>query len=126
MSEAPAVLDLTVYQGAYWSQTLLWKDEAGNVIDLTGYTARMQIRKTVDATDVVKEITDGSGITLGPNTTPTPDYTILLELQADETAALPATLDDHKWKYDLELVPPGGKVVRLAMGKLIVSLEVTR
>lgn len=129
MSQAPGVEDLTVYQGAYWAQQLLWKDEAGSPVDVSGYTARMQIRRTIDATDVLLELTtENGGITLGPSPVPpaAPDYNILLEIQAAATATLPATLDDHKWRYDLELVPAGGKVVRLLMGKLVVSLEVTR
>lgn len=126
MSAEPAVLDLEVFQGAYWSQRLVYQDSDEQPIDLTGYTARMQVRRAVDADgDPIIELTTGNGrITLGD---PDPDDgVILLEIDADDTAELPATPFDRKWKYDLELVPAGGEVRRLVMGKFVVSLEVTR
>jgi len=126
VSAEPALLDLEVFQGAYWSQRLVYEDSAGDPINLTDYTARMQVRRTVDETgDPIVELTTGNGrITLG-DPTPT-DGVVLLELEADDTADLPATPSDRKWRYDLELVPAGGEVRRLTMGKFVVSLEVTR
>lgn len=125
MSAEPALLDLEVFQGAYWSQRLVYEDSNGDPINLTGYTARMQVRRTVDeGGDPIIELTTGAGITLG-DPTPT-DGVVLLEISADDTADLPATPSDRKWRYDLELVPAGGEVRRLIMGKFVVSLEVTR
>ncbi len=125
MAEEPAVQELEVFQGAYWSQRLVWKDANDDPIDLTGFTARMQVRRTVDETgEPLLELTDGDGITLG-EADPT-DGVILLELEATQTAALPATPSDRKWRYDLELVPSDAHVRRLMMGKFVVSLEVTR
>lgn len=128
MSVQPAALDLEIFQGAYWSQQILWEDSDGNPVDLTGYTARMQIRKKVTSADELIQLTTGAGITLALVEDPpgTPVYNILLELTATQTAALPATPFDHKWYYDLELVPAGGAVRRLAMGRADVSPEVTR
>lgn len=137
MSVNPATHDLTVYQGAYWSQTILWKDSAGDPVDVTGYAAEMQIRRNYE--DETPELTlqtnpkvgggVGNGrITLGLVEDPpgTPLYNILLEIEAGATEDLLATVSDRRWRYDLELVPAGGEVRRLMMGKLIVSLEVTR
>jgi hypothetical protein len=125
VSAEPAVQNLEVFQGAYWSQRLEWQDSGGSPIDLTGYTARMQVRKTIEADDVVIELTTANGrITLG-DPLPT-DGVILLEIEATATDDLPATLSDRKWRYDLELIPAGGQVRRLMMGKFVVSLEVTR
>lgn len=137
MSAEPAVHDIEVFQGAYWSQALLWKDGDGNPVDLTGYTAEMQVRRSF--TDPTPEIVlqtnpkvgGGAGngrITLGLVEDPpgTPLYNILLEIEATATAALEATPSDRRWRYDLELVPPGGQVRRLLMGRFKVSLEVTR
>lgn len=43
-------LDLKV--GASFYLQIMWEDDAGNPVDLSGYTtARMQLRKTVDAID---------------------------------------------------------------------------
>lgn len=116
--------DLEMDQGAYWSQLIDWKDEDENPIDLTNYTARMQIRRKVQSQSSLIELTTSNGrITLGGTA-----GTILLAIEADDTAALPATPFDHRWYYDLELLPAGDEdlVVRLMQGRIVVSPEVTR
>jgi hypothetical protein len=113
---------LNIDQGAYWSQEILWEDSNGDPVNLTGYTARMQIRKRVtDASAVIELTTTNGRITLGGAA-----GTILLTIAAADTAALPATPTDKRWFYDLELVPAGGQVVRLLQGRVLVSPEVTR
>ena len=128
MSVEPGILNIEIFQGAYWSQQLLWEDAAGDPVDLAGYTARMMIRRKVLSVDPLIGLTDGAGITLALVEDPpgTPVYNILLEISAADTADLPATPTDHRWYYDLELVPAGGQVRRLLMGRAIVSPEVTR
>lgn len=119
---AAAEQNLEMDQGAYWSKLISWTDESDLPVDVTGYTARMQIRKKVDSRSSLLDLTTENGrITLGGTA-----GTILLEIEAEDTAELPATPTDHRWSYDLEMVPAGGKVVRLMQGKLIVSPEVTR
>lgn len=115
--------NFTIEQGAYWSQELLYKQSNETPVDLTGFTARMQIRKKVTSgSPLISLDSDPSGgITLGGNA-----GTILLEISAEDTAALPATPSDHKWVYDLELVPSDDHVIRLIQGHITVSLEVTR
>lgn len=87
-------------------------------VDLTGYTARMQMRTAVGATDVLVDLTtENSGITLDAAT-----GEITLSMSATDTAAL-------AWRqavYDLELVAPSGFVTRLAEGSVQVTPEVTR
>ncbi len=126
-----AIQNLDIDQGSYWSQSLLWKDAAGDVVDLTGYTARMSVRREVTDGDpaVISLTTANSRITLGlVEDTPggTPLYNILLELAAADTAALPTGNEKSVWRYDLEMVPAGGQVHRLIQGKFIVHPEVTR
>ena len=126
MSVEPAVVDLEVFQGAYWSQRLLFKDETDTPIDFTDYTARMHVRRTVDAggDPIIALTTENGRITIGE---PDPDDgVVLLEIEAAATDDLPATPSDRRWRYDLELVPAGGQVERRLMGKFVVSLEVTR
>lgn len=125
----PGVTDLTCFQGAQFVQRLEWKDDQDppQPIDLTGYTARMQVRRLRNSDEILLELTTADGrITLG-DPTPT-DGVIILEIDATDTAALPATPSDRKWRYDLELIPGGDPeaVRRLLMGKFIVDLEVTR
>lgn len=126
MTVVPGSLDFACYQGAEFREALNWTDSDGNQIDLTGYTARMQVRKTVDSEDVLLELTTANGrIDLTPVVGP-PEYNVLLVVEAADTAALQATPFDRKWRYDLELVPAGGEVVRMLKGKFVVDLEVTR
>lgn len=129
MAAEPADQDLNLYQGAYWSEQILWKDADNVVMNLAGYTARMQIRRKVTSTVTLISLTTENGrITLGTVEDPpgTPVYNILLEIDAADTEDLPATPTDRRWYYDLELIPAGGEVRRLMMGRIVVSPEVTR
>lgn len=120
-----AVTDLTVEQGATFRSLLYWTDENDQPIDLTGFTARMQVRRTVEATDIEAELTtENGGITLGLVVGP-PPYNIELLLTAAQTEALDASASSKNWFYDLELVN-GSTVTRLMRGRFRVSLEVTR
>ena len=86
--------------------------------DLTGYTARMQIRETLESTTTLEELTTSNGgITLGGTA-----GTITLLLTATETAAL--TFETAV--YDLEIVSGAGVVTRLMHGKVVLVDEVTR
>lgn len=96
----PAKLKLTIYQGATFRKRLRWTDKAtGAPIDLTGCTARMQVRAEVDSPTVQLNLTtENGGITLG-GTSGTVD---LLSAETD-TAAM--QWDGGVW--DLEIVHPG-------------------
>ena len=110
--------DIQIKQGATFSLTATWKDSTGAAINLTGYTARMQVRLTYDAATTILSLTSGSEITLGGAA-----GTIDITVSATTTAGLTAP-----WAgaYDLELVSGGGVVTRLLEGSAIVSPEVTR
>ncbi len=111
-------LDLYIEQGATYAQPIVWKDSNGDAVDLTGYTARMQVRKTISATAVIIELTTENGrITLGGD-----NGTITLEITAEDTAAL----EQFAGVYDLELEASNGFVTRLLEGQVTVSKEVTR
>jgi hypothetical protein len=109
--------DIVIEQGATFSLPVVWKDSAGDPIDLTGWSARMQIRKSKRATDVLHEATStGGDIVLGDAA-----GTIVVTIEATDTAAF-------TWKrgvYDLELID-GTTVYRLLEGAVEVSPEVTR
>ena len=110
--------DITINQGATFELTITWKDSAGTAINLTGYTARMQVRETYSSTSTIVSLTSGSGITLGGAA-----GTIAILISATTTAALTAPFSGV---YDLELVSAGGVVTRLLQGAATVSPEVTR
>lgn len=109
-------LKLTIEQGATWRRRITW--EAGGVpVDLAGYTARMQIRKTHAAPTALLDLAVGSGIIITSAL-----GRIDVEITDGQTAALPA----GTWQYDLELYAPEGDVTRLLEGKCVVTPEVTR
>ena len=91
--------------------------EYNTPVNLTGYTARMQIRPTVDSATVLTTLTtENGGITIN-----TIDASITLNISATETAA-------YTWQtavYGLELVI-GTDVVPFANGTLTLVKEVTR
>lgn len=89
-------------------------------MDVSAYTARMQIRATQTSTTVLAELTtENGGIVLGA------DGTITLYLSAEATALLTFT----KAVYDLELIAPGSPAIvsRVFEGSVIMGRkEVTR
>jgi len=115
----PGYLDLSMYQGASWDYSLTWTT-GGTAVNLTGYSARMQIRESYDSTSLVMSLTSGTGITLGGTA-----GTILLAAAATATAGIDAT-PNKQYVYDLELVSGSGTVTRLVEGNVLVYPEVTR
>ena len=113
--------NFTCNQGATFSRTITWKDSANAAYTLTGYTARMHVRETVEnANTVITLTTANSRITLG-NTVSTKGQ-ITLTISAADTANLVPAI----YVYDLELVSSGGVVDRLIEGNFVVKAEVTR
>ena len=118
MTTKPGDYDFTIYQGATFSRQLTWKDESDTEVDLTGYTARLHIRESVDAESAfITLTTENGGIALGGAA-----GTITLSIIAASTAALTQT----SGVYDLELISGGGLVTRLMQGEILISKEVTR
>jgi len=116
--QAPGRLDMSCYQGASFDYTLTWQT-AGTPVNLSGYTARMQVRDGYDGGSAIVSLVSGTGISLGGTA-----GTIVVALTATETAAIDAT-PSGQYVYDLELVN-GATVTRLVEGTFIVSPEVTR
>jgi hypothetical protein len=116
--QAPGRLDMTCYQGASFDYTLTWQS-GGTPVNLSGYTARMQVRDGFDAGSAVVSLTSGTGITLGGTA-----GTILVALTPTQTAEIDGT-PSTQYLYDLELVS-GSTVTRLVEGNFFVYPEVTR
>ena len=92
--------------------------EYNQPVDLTGFSARMQIRAKLDDTAVIHELTsENSGILIN-NTT----KTITLQIPATTTT----TFTFQSAVYSLELVSSGGEVTQLVNGSLSLVREVTR
>lgn len=115
----PAKLKLTIYQGATFRKRLAWKAGKPAVpVDLTGCTARMQVRSEIESPVVLLALTtEDGGIALGGAA-----GTVDLYVSDEDTAAITWTAG----VYDLEIVHPSGEVTRLIQGSVSVSPEVTR
>lgn len=112
--------DINCEQGATLRRQIIWRDADGEPVDLTGYSARMHVRETVESSAIVLECTTENGrITLGGET-----GVILLEVEAMTMEEINAPFT---YRYDLELVVgPAPDVVRLIEGRFKVAAEVTR
>lgn len=115
---AAGTYDFEIEQGTTFNKEFLYKDVNDDPVNLSGYTARMQVRSTVSSADVLLSLTTENGrITMGGAA-----GTIDLDLTATDTAAI-------TWRrgvYDLEIVSSNGTVTRLLQGVITISREVTR
>ncbi|TXH14228.1 MAG: hypothetical protein E6R03_09740 [Hyphomicrobiaceae bacterium] len=109
--------NFTIEQGETFSRVITWNDSSNSPINLTGYTARMQIRKGGGAPELqISLTTGGGGIVLGGVA-----GTITITIPASDTA----TMDAKSYVYDLELVSGSGVVTKLLKGIVSVAREVT-
>jgi hypothetical protein len=109
--------DISAQQGSDYSVTLTYKDSNGAAVNLTGYTARMQVRRVASSPYVYLSLTSSSGMTLGGAA-----GTVAISIPAVALASIPA----GAYVYDVELVSAGGAVVKPIVGSFTVSAEVTR
>jgi hypothetical protein len=111
-------LNMVIEQGTTFNPVFTYRDENQSLIDLSGYTARMQIRLKRTSPSFIEELTTGNGkITLGGAA-----GTITLLLTDTETAAYTFT----SAVYDLELIDGSSAVTRLLQGTVTLSTEVTQ
>ena len=111
----PGTYNITCPQGATWDRTFT-VTVGGTKLNLTGYTAAMQVRESADATATLISLTNGSGITLG-GTAGTVDVVISSSVTAGVAAG--------SYSYDLEL-NSGSTITRLLEGSFNVTGNVTR
>jgi hypothetical protein len=115
----PAKRKLILYKGAKFDPGWTWK-AAGVPVDLTGCTARMQVRADVDSPDVLLDLTtENGGIILGGAA-----GTIDLWVGATDTTAI--TWDGGVWALDIQYATGPDDVDRLIEGSISVSPEVPR
>lgn len=113
-----ATLNLMLPQGATWSLSLTWRDSDDDPVNLAGYSAAMQVRRSYRSTSpAVLSLSSGSGITLGGAA-----GTIEVSVAAGTTE----DISTGKYVYDLELTSGGGQVTRLIEGTITVTPEVTQ
>lgn len=107
-------------QGADWFATFIYQDPNGTPINMTGYTAALQLRSyPQDETAVMTLTTENGGITITP---------LAGQVNVHATHLQTGVIDEGYYVYDLEVtdVNNGGTVTRLAQGQALISAEVTR
>jgi len=109
---------ITLYQGSTFRYTVLLEQPDGSPVDLTGATARMQVRPRAGSDEVFLALTnDNGGITITPL-----EGKLELYVPADATIG-------QTWRrgvYQLEVEYATGDVYRYLEGNVEHSHEVTR
>lgn len=109
--------DILADQGATFSRNIHWYDPDGTPKNITGYSARMQVRQRYVSTSTILSLVSPTDITLGGSA-----GTIVVTVSA--TAMADVSSGDYV--YDLEMVSSNGVVTRLLQGSFTVRPEVTR
>jgi len=111
--------NMTIEQGSTLNLQLLYKDSNNSIIDLTGYSAKMQIKSDYADNSPSLYLTlsssAGSGLTITPVS-----GTIDILVPADSSSLM--TFDTAY--YDLEITS-GSIVTRILQGTVKVSKQVT-
>ena len=137
--------DISVDQGSTFIFHLTYQDSAGTAIDLTSYSAHMQVRRSTIDTGLILDISSAGGVTGGGSTgeytsggSASHDYSgvtlngttagatgttggIYIQVDADTMKNVPI----GKHVYDLELTT-GTDVNKVLKGRFEVEGEVTR
>ena len=120
-----------IEQGATLSFELQYKDGTGQPISLSGYSGRMQIRPTVDSSEIYLTLsssinTDGTGLNFSGSSGQMPINSGSIGVYIASTTS--SILNFGQAVYDLEIysnaTPP--VVTRLIEGNIRLSKEVTR
>lgn len=111
---SPGVQDLTIYQGTSWSLNVKWRINEFDV-DMSGWSARMQIRTDAASAEVVIELSTENGrISL----TELPGWAVL-RLKPEDTR-----IASTRYAYDL-VVDDGMSTFPLLRGRVSVKGGVT-
>jgi len=115
-----AIFDITIEQGALYERIFTWEDIDSMPIDMTNWTARMQIRPTIyDELVLVDLSTENGGIFLNYGGV---SGTVRLVIHTRET-------NEFYWSmgvYDLEVYDLNFECFRLLKGKIKIDPQVTR
>ena len=127
------VYNLTIEKGSTFGRLIsveqpdLATDPTGQTFenfDLSGFTARMHIRRTIDTpTPMITLTTENGRIAINPSIVG--DATKNNEISLSITAADTATITTSG-VYDLEIISAGGTVSKVIRGDVTLIPEVTR
>jgi hypothetical protein len=85
----------------------------GTPWNLTGYTFKMQVRRSTSSSTTLLNITSATMTSVG-------------HVSATVSAATMADVSAGRWVYDIELTSSGAEVTRILEGRFIVTAEVTQ
>ena len=105
--------NIFIDQGTDFSVTVDVTDSAGDVLDLSNYTASAQIRKTYGSSNVSATFTTSISELAGQ---------VTLSLNDTQTTGL----ESGRYVYDLNITSAGGQTTRVIEGQAIVTPGVTR
>lgn len=103
-------VSLVLDQGSTFETTIDLTDSNGNPLDVTGMSARSQMRRS---------FTSSNAVTF---TTTLANGSLVLSLTATETA----NIESGRYVYDVELVDASNNVARIIEGIATITPEVTR
>jgi hypothetical protein len=115
-----------MWQGATFGLTITVQDSTGANQDLTGYTARMQMRSAYNSGAAAETLTTANGEISIANSN------VSITLVATRTANIYVDLNSSSkpprtmYVYDLELIDNANTVSKLLYGEVTVYGEVTR
>jgi len=107
------IANLFIDQGTDFSVTVDVTDSAGEILDLDGYSASAQIRKTYSSSTVSASFSTSIAEAAGQ---------VTLSLTDTQTSGLVA----GRYVYDLNIESSGGVKTRVIEGQAIVTPGVTR
>ena len=119
--------NLLIEQGATFEIEVQYKDSNGVVVDLTGYSGRLQIRPSVGSPTAYLCLSsslqpDGTGLNFSGSNGSTPPTSGSIGVYI--SAATSSLLTFNTGVYDLE-IQSGSFVTRLLQGNVQLSKEVT-
>jgi hypothetical protein len=107
------IANLYIDQGTDYTITVDVTDSAGDVLDLTGFTATAQVRKTYTSSSLSATFTTSINAAAGQ---------VTISLTDTQTSALQA----GRYVYDLNIESGGGIKTRVIEGQAVVTPGVTR
>ena len=105
--------NLYIDQGSNFTSTVTVEDVNDNLVNITNYTTRGQVRKSYSASTATNFTTTITDATNG-------EFTIALS--RTQTGALKA----GRYVYDVEVISPAGVVTRVVEGQVTVNARVTQ
>lgn len=120
------ILNITMDQGSTLIYDFTLKDENNAAFDLTGFDARLQVRRTYGDTSTLVSCTLANGKLVLSDAVA---GELTLTLAPSDTSAIrfnAANDESLEAVYDLEIQSPASKVYKPARGTFTLNREVTR